>query len=751
MQHPNARALRRFAAIAAAFLTLALVWPAALAPGAVAADRAADRSAGGVETRAQEAAAPPTSPDAAAVEEVREELAEGDRTRVIVMTDARQRPEADLGPQQVDAQHAAIAASLDDLDESLAGTDSRLVSTLESVPSAAYSVTEEGLEALLDNPEVVSVVLDGEVRATLGSSTKVIGSGRLNTAGVRGNGFEGGEGRFAIAVVDSGVDSGHKALAGKVVAQGCWVTDKSCPGKVNSTTAKGSGEECTHSTDCDHGTHVAGIAAGSSYSGGHKGVAPGARIVALKVAQDAPGSRWAAQFSSINSALQHALTLRNSTVPRLAAVNLSVGTSEVYAAGDAACDALNPTLVSLMGQLQTAGVAVVVAAGNNWTDDAMSFPGCATGAYAIGATNDADAPASFSNSSADLRWWAPGVSITAPVPTGGSKATKDGTSMAAPHVAGAFALLRECVDDNGAPVTKDDAAGLLDATGADVTRNGVTRKRIDVLDAATSTVSNNDFAGAKPVPAAPGPAGFEDFGANVCSDTEPGEPGPADRDNGVWWRWTPSDTGAATISTDDGARATTFDTALTVYTGDTLPTLKVAAYDDNGGQGKRSRVTFPVSAGTTYHLKVDGAAAQTGLINLRVGPVTPPTCAGEPATIVGTGGDDTITGTGGDDVIVAYGGDDAIHARGGNDLVCAGAGDDVVHGGVGDDAVRGGKGNDIVYGGHGSDSLVGGAGKDRLFGRAGADHLDGGSGRDHCNGGPGKDTQVRCEVLVSIP
>ena len=120
--------------------------------------------------------------------------------------------------------------------------------------------------------------------------------------------------------------------------------------------------------------------------------------------------------------------------------------------------------------------------------------------------------------------------------------------MAAPHVTGSFALLRECVDGNGVPQTNAAAAADLDATGVDVTRNGVTSKRINVLDAATRNVNNNDFANAE---AFAGNGPINDFDFTVCSDTEPGEPGPFSLDNGVWWNWTPATTGTATISTED--------------------------------------------------------------------------------------------------------------------------------------------------------------------------------------------------------
>lgn len=67
-----------------------------------------------------------------------------------------------------------------------------------------------------------------------------------------------------------------------------------------------------------------------------------------------------------------------------------------------------------------------------------------------------------------------------------------------------------------------------------------------------------------------------------------------------------------------------------------------------------------------------------------------PTCAGVPATIVGTGGDDELTGTPGDDVIAGLGGADVIDAGAGNDLVCGDAGPDELVGGSGDDHLHGG-------------------------------------------------------------
>lgn len=690
----------------------------------------------------------PSAPNPDAVAQLRAAIAADGTARAIVTTTGTIRGDTASDAGALDAERAEAAAAQDHLAATLAGTGATHRLDYEVLPAAVYDLTDEGLDALLADPQVGSVALDGQVSGELASSTGVIDSDLLNTAGVLGNNFDGNTngGAYGVAIIDSGVDGGHAAFAGRIVSEACFVTDSSCLGGTNTSTAPGSGEECTHSSDCDHGTHVAGIAAGTTFAGGHEGVARGAQIAALKVAQDNPASsRWTAFFSSIDSALNRVITLKATTMPNLVSVNLSIGTNAVFAAGDPACNAVDPTTSTLFGTLQSAGVAVVVAAGNNGSSTGMSFPGCATNAFAIGATTDADVPASFTNSSAGLRWWAPGVSIDAPVPTGTNHGFKDGTSMAAPHVAGAFALLRECVDGNGVPLSNAATAANLDATGVNVTRNGVTRKRINVLDAATRTVNNNDFAFPE-VFAGNGP--IDDFDFTVCSDTEPGEPGPFSIDNGIWWTWTPATTGTATISTEDSAtNVTTFDTTLAVYTGATLAGLSLIASDDDSGTGTRSLTTFPVNGGTTYRIKVDGFAAQNGRLNLHIQNGPPPACFGVAATIVGTSGADTIIGTAGADVIVAGAGNDVVRGLGGNDRICGDAGNDSIAANAGDDFVLGGSGADTIYGSTGNDSLTGNPGSgsnddlgDRIYGDAGNDFLDGWFGDDILQGGLGNDT-----------
>ncbi len=701
----------------------------------------------------------PLADGAYTTDEVRAAVADGGTARVTVLMRTAMHLEAELSPAEIGEQRASIADALDGLASTLEGTGSTELVAFDVAPAAVYDITETGLEALLGDPSVASVTLDGEVQSQLDSSTGVIDSDLLNTAGVLGDNFNGSStGPYQVAIIDSGVDGQHNAFTGRIVAQGCFVTNFSCPAGTNVFIGAPGGEECTHSTDCDHGTHVGGIAAGSFYTNGHEGVARGARIIALKVAQDDPaGPRWTAFFSAIDQALQHLINLKNTTNPNLVAVNLSIGTGATFTAGNPACNNVNPLTNVLFGQLQALGVAVVVAAGNNGSNVSMSFPGCLSNAFAIGATNDSDVPAGFTNSSAGLRWWAPGVGIVAPVPTGDSEGSKDGTSMAAPHVAGAFTLLRECVDGNGIPQTSAAAAADLDATGVNVTRNGVTRKRINVLDAATRNVNNNDFAFPEILPANPGAAGFNDFDFNVCADWETGEPGPFSLDNSIWWRWTPSATGTATISTEDGGGfVTTFDTTLTVYTGNTLATLVPIASDDDSGTGLRSLVRFPVNAGTTYQIKVDGFAAQNGLLNLHLENGPPPLCFGVPATIVGTAGNDIINGTAGNDVIVGGDGNDTINGLGGNDRICGDAGNDTINGGNGDELVLGGPGADVINGDAGNDVLVGNAGagdvndgNDTINGGPGNDFLDGWVGNDTLSGGPGND-QLRGEAGVDL-
>lgn len=130
-------------------------------------------------------------------------------------------------------------------------------------------------------------------------------------------------------------------------------------------------------------------------------------------------------------------------------------------------------------------------------------------------------------------------------------------------------------------------------------------------------------------------------------------------------------------------------------------------------------------------------------------------CGGEPATIIGTPGDDILRGTNSRDVIAGLQGDDFIHGMAGNDVLCGGRGNDVIFGGRGFDDIFGAEGDDElhavdvdnridefggrIFAGAGNDLVIGSNRWDRVQGGTGNDRLQTYEGRDWIRGGPGND------------
>ncbi|MDP9069233.1 MAG: hypothetical protein M3N53_12930 [Actinomycetota bacterium] len=140
-------------------------------------------------------------------------------------------------------------------------------------------------------------------------------------------------------------------------------------------------------------------------------------------------------------------------------------------------------------------------------------------------------------------------------------------------------------------------------------------------------------------------------------------------------------------------------------------------------------------------------------------PGPPYYCAGAPATIAGTDGDDELLGTPLPDVIVALEGDDVIEGAGGDDVICGNGGNDLLGGNAGSDRSFGGlvmswsmmgllsspgpptdSGDDELYGGFGNDDLEGYEGTDVYRGGRGSDLLNNGPGDDVFSGRRGRDT-----------
>ena len=316
--------------------------------------------------------------------------------------------------------------------QSLTGTTT--TRPLESIGGAAVSASKTELPGLWDSLKpaamtartldqgIAKIWLDGKVRPVLDKSVPQIGAPAAWQAGYEGAGVE-------VAVLDTGIDATHPDLVGKVQQAEDF-----------------SGSSTGPADHFGHGTHVAATIAGTGAgsAGTRKGVAPKADLLIGKVLGDdgygydswiIAGMEWAAAEGA-------------------KVVNMSLG-------GDAT-DGTDPLSQAVDRITADTGTLFVVSAGNEGRDQSIGTPGAAASALTVGAVDRNDALAEFSSRGPRLgddglkpEITAPGVGIVAARATGTTMGepldnlytAASGTSMAAPHVAGAAVLLAQAHPD----------------------------------------------------------------------------------------------------------------------------------------------------------------------------------------------------------------------------------------------------------------------------------------------------------------
>ena len=343
-----------------------------------------------------------------------------------------------------------LTATQQDIVSQLANSNTTLIANYNTIPFMSLEVDGEALAQLATMPQVLAIEEDTLVAPTLSSSLPVIGADAAWTQGYSGQGQ-------TVAILDTGIDKNHPVFAthNKIVSEACFSSTSDyygsitlCPDGNETSTAVNSGINCTAvaanyptaKSHCAHGTHVASIAAGND--GTTFGVAKDANVISIQIYSLFTERTWCGTSSCVLSfksdqlaALEHVYTLRDSY--DIAAVNMSLGGERKTTI----CDAENASLKAAVDNLKAVGIATIISAGNDGYKDALNAPACISSAISVGSTNDDDDVSSYSNMASFIDLVAPGSDIKAAVP-GGGVSTKHGTSMAAPHVAGSFAVLK---------------------------------------------------------------------------------------------------------------------------------------------------------------------------------------------------------------------------------------------------------------------------------------------------------------------
>jgi hypothetical protein len=382
-----------------------------------------------------------------------------------------------------------------------------------------------------------------------------------------------------VYVIDTGIRSTHSDFGGRIGAGYDFIGRDNTPDDCNG-----------------HGTHVAGIVGGTTY-----GVAKGVTLHALRVL-DCSGI---GNTSDVIAAIEWVTA--NHIKPAIANLSLTGGPST-------ALDLAVRTSVM-------AGVVYVVAAGNSGLDACNASPARESTAITVGAINNADQRANFSNYGPCLDLFAPGVNILSAWHTDDNAAQViSGTSMAAPHAAGVAALFLQ-----NAPLAlpADVADALIDAATSGVVGNAgsgspnrLLYSRFDLPAEPTPTPPgptptptstplapatpppNDDFDQATETTPVPFSQVVNTVHATVADDDPilcTGSRGAAT----VWYRFAPQRNGTLTAHTF----GSDYDTVLAIFTGERGALNRLACNDD-ADNSLQSSVTLEVNAGETYFIEV---------------------------------------------------------------------------------------------------------------------------------------------------
>jgi hypothetical protein len=355
--------------------------------------------------------------------------------------------------QQIREEHSLLKQQIEQNLQKTIGIDIELLNEFEDVFNGiTLDISEQECEFLKNRIDIIKECYSNfKVYALLDTSLEVM---KINLAysefGLTGE-------NITIAVIDTGIDASHESL-----------DDLDDDPVTNDPKIIGFKDFVNFRTnsydDMGHGTHCAGIAAGTGGSEGiYKGVAPQAKLVGVKVLNS-----WGSGYTSdVIAGIEW--TIQNKDVYNISIISMSLGRSQNG-------DGTSPEEIAATTAVEN-GISFAVSAGNSGpSENTVGIPASAKKVITVGAIDDNKNIAGFSSRgpTKDDRIKpevsAVGVDVISSVPKGGCVLcdssgwmSLQGTSMAAPHVAGVVALIKQA----NSSLNTDEIRQLLMNTAED--------------------------------------------------------------------------------------------------------------------------------------------------------------------------------------------------------------------------------------------------------------------------------------------